>query len=316
MRTKDTNWFVEKSKLKHGDKYNYSKVEYKASRDKVCIICPIHGEFWQEPASHIRGNGCPKCSIEKNTKAKLSHGYNSFYSKIKEYPLSKYSYEKTIYTGNKNDIIVTCPLHGDFITTPNALLSGHVCKQCSSEKRRKDVYGFGYIEDGYPIKNKKVYCVWRCMISRCYNKRDKHYNSYKHCTICGEWRNFANFEKWYDSQYKEEGWEIDKDWLIYGNNIYSPQTCCLLPSEINKIIINYRCSKTDLPVGVQKRNKKYTTSISCSSKHRYLGMYDNILEASEIYKREKRKTIIEMANKWKDKIPENVYNSMLNFKVN
>ena len=52
--------FIERAKNVHGDKYDYSKVEYKNARTKVCIICPIHGEFWQVPSSHLKGIGCPR----------------------------------------------------------------------------------------------------------------------------------------------------------------------------------------------------------------------------------------------------------------
>ena len=57
--------FIEKAKKIHGDKYDYSKVEYINSHTKVCIICPEHGEFWQTPNNHLHGYGCPKCKSDK-----------------------------------------------------------------------------------------------------------------------------------------------------------------------------------------------------------------------------------------------------------
>ena len=59
------NIFIEKSNKKHNKKYDYSKVEYIDSTTKVCIICPEHGEFWQTPQAHVRGNSCPLCSNKK-----------------------------------------------------------------------------------------------------------------------------------------------------------------------------------------------------------------------------------------------------------
>ena len=53
--------FIGKAIKKHGNKYDYSKVEYVNSQTKVCIICPEHGEFWQTPSAHVRGNACPIC---------------------------------------------------------------------------------------------------------------------------------------------------------------------------------------------------------------------------------------------------------------
>ena len=57
-----TEEFIKKAKNVHGDKYDYSKVEYKGSREKICIIYHKHGEFWQKPNKHLNGEGCPKCS--------------------------------------------------------------------------------------------------------------------------------------------------------------------------------------------------------------------------------------------------------------
>ena len=68
-----TDVFVEKAKRVHGDKYDYSKVEYKRNNKKVCIICPIHGEFWQTPSCHLQGQGCNSCGLESNDKRHKSN---------------------------------------------------------------------------------------------------------------------------------------------------------------------------------------------------------------------------------------------------
>lgn len=57
--------FIERAKLQHGNRYDYSKVEYINTKTKICIICPTHGEFWQIPETHMKGTGCPKCGYEK-----------------------------------------------------------------------------------------------------------------------------------------------------------------------------------------------------------------------------------------------------------
>lgn len=57
--------FIKKAKNKHGDKYNYSKVEYINSLTKICIICPTHGEFWQTPHHHLMGQNCVECINDK-----------------------------------------------------------------------------------------------------------------------------------------------------------------------------------------------------------------------------------------------------------
>ena len=67
----NTKSFIEKAVRKYGDKYDYSKVEYKHCTEKVCIICPEHGEFWQTPKNHLTGRGCPICRYASVSK-KLS----------------------------------------------------------------------------------------------------------------------------------------------------------------------------------------------------------------------------------------------------
>jgi hypothetical protein len=60
-RKKTLNEFIDKAKEVHGNKYDYSKVNYINSQEKVCIVCHEHGEFWQLPFKHLKGQGCPKC---------------------------------------------------------------------------------------------------------------------------------------------------------------------------------------------------------------------------------------------------------------
>lgn len=121
--------FIEKARKIHGDKYDYSKVEYKNNRTKVCIICPIHGEFWQKPCDHLNRRGCFKCS--KNQKY-TTEGY---IKKVREIHNDKYSYEKTNYVNSHTKIIVTCPIHGDFEILATNHLCGDGCPLCSKAPR-------------------------------------------------------------------------------------------------------------------------------------------------------------------------------------
>ena len=122
--------FIEKARQIHGDKYgDYAKVEYVNSRTKVCIVCPKHGEFWQTPSNHLKGQGCPICGYE-TVSIKLFKDTNLFIERAKEIHNNKYDYSKTIYKGCKEDLIVTCPIHGDFEITPNEHLNRYGCPKC------------------------------------------------------------------------------------------------------------------------------------------------------------------------------------------
>lgn len=59
--------FIKRSRNTHGDKYDYSKVEYINAQTKVCIICPVHGEFWQKPSLHLQHKGCMRCFLDKKS---------------------------------------------------------------------------------------------------------------------------------------------------------------------------------------------------------------------------------------------------------
>lgn len=120
-----TEEFIEKAKSVHGDRYDYSKVEYVNSSTKVCIICPEHGEFWQTPDSHINARqGCPYC----NGGVKLTN--EVFIKKAKAIHGDKYDYSKVKYVNAHNPITIICPEHGEFTQRPNDHLMGHSCPLC------------------------------------------------------------------------------------------------------------------------------------------------------------------------------------------
>ena len=119
--------FIEKAKQVHGDKYDYSKVEYVNNHTKVCIICPKHGEFWQKPAHHVnRGDGCPSCRKNK----KLTQ--DEFIEKAKQVHGDKYDYSKVDYINNQIKVCIICPKHGEFWQSPHNHMSGAGCPECSN----------------------------------------------------------------------------------------------------------------------------------------------------------------------------------------
>lgn len=120
--------FIEKSKLVHGNKYEYSKVIYKTNKDMVCIICPDHGEFWQRPDSHLRGKKCAKCA--KNFKDNLK----SFIKKAKKVHGNMYDYSKVEYVNSQTKVCIICSKHGKFNQTPGNHISGQHCPKCQQSK--------------------------------------------------------------------------------------------------------------------------------------------------------------------------------------
>lgn len=122
--------FIEKAKNRHGDKYDYSKVEYINSTAKVCIICKEHGEFWQTPQGHVRGQGCPKCANIKRGDTFRSDG-DTFVKRATVLHDGKYIYDKDSYINAMTKVPILCLKHGTFWMTPMNHLLGQGCPKCS-----------------------------------------------------------------------------------------------------------------------------------------------------------------------------------------
>lgn len=135
--------FIEKCKKVHGDRYDYSRVEYINIDTKIKIICPLHGEFEQRPYNHIGlKHGCTKCSTNKRTDKKRMTK-DDFIEKSLKIHGSKYLYDNVIYgQNNKTKIDIICKIHGVFKTKPNNHLSGYGCPSCSQSKGELKILEF------------------------------------------------------------------------------------------------------------------------------------------------------------------------------
>lgn len=145
--------FIERSVSAHGDKYDYSKSEYKSKDACVDIICPTHGLFSQTPNNHWKGKGCPLCSGNKKS------GTDEFVKKAKEIHGDSYGYTKAEYINNRTHVTITCPKHGDFNQTPYKHLSGHGCPACGLDKRKETNiirYGFPHPAQSEEVKKKSA----------------------------------------------------------------------------------------------------------------------------------------------------------------
>lgn len=140
--------FIEKARGIHGDKYDYSKVNYVRSDQKVTIICPKHGEFHQTPNKHLLGQGCPKCrnegislrrSMSKHPKPqkadKQTPNYkDDFIRRASARYDGRYDYSKVIYLNTDTKVEVVCQDHGSFYVTPYRHLNGQECPVCTKNR--------------------------------------------------------------------------------------------------------------------------------------------------------------------------------------
>ena len=130
----NTEEFINKAKEVHGDKYDYSKVEYINCKTKVCIICPIHGEFWQSPEKHInRCQGCGKCADEQNSE-KNKYKFEDFLKLAYEKFGDKFKYNDKNYINFHTECQIICPTHGKIDVVPyNHIHSKYGCRKCAYE---------------------------------------------------------------------------------------------------------------------------------------------------------------------------------------
>ena len=189
----------------------------------------------------------------------------------------------------------------------------------------KNIFGVGYIGEGpYKTKNgntpTKIYYTWKHMIERCYdNMCQIKKPTYKDCSVCNEWHNFQNFAEWYDNNYYEipgEMMSIDKDILIKGNKVYGPDTCIFVPQCINMLFVHHN-KNNGLPIGVQfdKKTKKYIARCNTKNGNHNLGNYDTQEEAFNAYKNFKEEYIKQIADEYKNYIPEILYNIMHEYEI-
>ena len=133
---KSQEQFIQEAIAKHGQKYDYSKVFYNTTDDKVIIICKIHGEFEQTPGCHIIGQGCFNCG-RIVCGEKLMHSTKEFIDSAIKIHEDKYDYSKVEYNGNKKKVCIICKKHGEFTQNPNGHLRGMGCPFCMNKTEGK-----------------------------------------------------------------------------------------------------------------------------------------------------------------------------------
>jgi hypothetical protein len=218
---------------------------------------------------------------------------------------------------------ITVKFENDYITcsTYSNFKNG-----CIKNPYDKTVYGIGFIGEGkYKANNNhkqtRIYTTWTHMLRRCYNEKcQEKQPSYINCEVCEEWHNFQNFGKWYDENYYEVDrgrMHLDKDILNKYNKIYSPENCVFVPHTINCLFVNRKVDRGEYPLGVcwYKKTNKFCTTCNDINKSKYLGSFNTVDEAFNTYKIYKEKLIKQIAEEYKNKIPQKLYNAMYRYKI-
>lgn len=246
------NEWIAKAREVHGDKYDYSKVNYINGRSQVIITCPIHGDFSQIARVHINQKcGCPKCSRN----VLLTN--EEFIEKARKVHGDKFDYSKVNITSSKEKITIICPVHGEFTQLYNDHLRGCGCNKCRLTKSKE--YN--------PILNKsemREYRIWKAIKTRVANPNTSDAERYilRGIKCCDRW--LESFEAFYaDMGDCPEGFSIDR---IDPDGDYCPENCRWANAttqsqnrgEFNKIF-TYNGESLVLKEWAKRLGIKYTT---------------------------------------------------------
>lgn len=128
--------FIAGCRKTHNHFYTYENTAYVRGKDKIVITCPRHGNFTQQAQAHKNdGDGCQECAREAIT-GRPSVTTEDFVKRSREIHEDRYTYEKTVVATTMCDVVITCPVHKDFIQPARSHLAGHGCKACSDEASR------------------------------------------------------------------------------------------------------------------------------------------------------------------------------------
>ena len=190
--------------------------------------------------------------------------------------------------------------------------------------KRSLAYGVGVNDWGSSIKvngrNLQEYDLWHCMLRRCFDeKRKQEYPTYQNVTCSKEWLSMTTFIEDVSKMkgYGLEGWQLDKDILQKGNKLYSKETCCFVPAEVNLLLTKSDKSRGEYPIGVyfNKHAGKFMAELRINGKSKNLGYFNTAEEAFQAYKLAKEAQIKVVAQKWKHLLDEWVFQALMVYEV-
>ncbi len=237
-----TNNFIIKSKLKHGNKYDYSLVKYENSHKKIDIICPEHGLFKQSPTNHLSGNNCPKCSNRNKTNEELIKEFKSIQG-------DRYDYSLVDYKNNKTKVKIICSEHGVFEQTPSNHLKANNCPKCLGRNmslneiinKLKIIHNnkYNYSLMNYDKKNDNIIII--CNKHGEFEQRLSHHLYGSGCPKCVN-KNVTN-EEFINKSNEKHGDKYDYSLVEYKNSKTKVKIICPLHGEFKQTPSGHLCGK-------------------------------------------------------------------------
>jgi len=296
--------FIREAKLIHGDKYDYSLVNetYKNTRVKIPIICPVHGQFFQTPFVHLRGNGCNLCGYDTTAK-KRTLTTSDFIERSKLIHNNFYDYSKSIYIKNKTEISICCPLHGLFTQSPNNHLAGKGCPKCVGRISKEEIEVADFLKSlnvQVQTSNKSILNTKELDIVLPDFKIAVEYNGlYWHSSASLSFGKYNHYNK--TQECLEKGYRLvhifSDDWKFKKEIIQS-----ILSNFVNKTQIKYFarkciCKKIQKDLAVEFLNKNHLQGYVISSFHYGLFYNDKLLQVMSFKKDKQNFNLVRLAAK-------------------
>lgn len=248
---------------------------------------------------------------------------------------------KVISTKKSGDFVVkkyvnALEVHVEFVSTGYKTIAAakEVRKGSVKDPLFPRVAGVGFIGIGVhngtfegTNKNTPVYEAWRGILRRCYDPSCKSYSIYEDVEVCDEWHNFQNFADWFCAQeHNDKGFVVDKDLKMFGNRVYSPNMCTLVPVAVNSLFTgsDERLNPRELPKGVHfcKAQNVYVAQVHKgevtklgNKKQTYLGQFKDKVPAILAYKRAKEDHVKKVAEKYREALHPQVYKNLMMYEV-
>lgn len=271
------------------DRKTFGRLTVVSKSDKsgrVDCICSC-GNVTKSCATSLLGGTVSSCGCLRNESSSL---------RMRERGTMKVGQQYLTNCGDKMVVV-------DYIDCDNVyvqFLDEHVVKASAGSIRKGEVKnpykrivsGVGFFGVGGYKSKDKAYSHWSHMLRRCYS--DDYGHTYDNSAVEEIWHDYQNFAKWFYQNWQgNNDVALDKDILVKGNKIYSPQTCTLVPENLNNFTCKAGAIRGDLPIGVRKREHerytKYQAIMYRYNKLCHLGKYSSVLSAFKKYKHEKEK---------------------------
>ena len=218
---------IDEFRSTHGDKYEYSKVDYQNVKLKVTITCPDHGDFAQTPDHHKQGNGCPTCKRERLSRLKQKT-HEDFVRDARAVHGDKFDYSKANYINSETKVSIICPEHGEFEQLPGTHTYGQGCARCAGQ----GVTTESFIEQCRAVHGNKydysktVYTDMFDMVAiRCpehgeFEQLAKNHRDGVECPVCGIEKAARNRRAKKAAQFEERARAVHGDRYDYSKTEY------------------------------------------------------------------------------------------------